>query len=347
MTFLSSSTPLPSPTSAYATLESWLFQRIRGKNSSGDQLVYATGRAEAGIKYLPFRARTMSIERYLAGHQDHLYGSWLGDQTGKTRVLAFDNDGDIPIGTLREAMTDLAGAGAWPIYWARRSGRGHLEIYFDDDVDRDAARAWAISCAPRLSQISECYPLPGIGNALSWPLWYRVGHQVQASTAYFAPAWNPLAFHKVHMAPNETTLRHLAMLVSTCITPAALVPPLPPPPPREPRKLVKLPQKTPGWFTSSRCAHPRSKDLIAWFNATHRLDEIHPLANARYARAIWRNERTPSVKYYPTTNTWCDFGSAATVRGGDAFELACLVEGKRKHEKLAELRQAWQGRPAA
>src|SRR5204862_6783666 len=90
----------------------------------------------------------------------------------------------------QDYLLDLARSGTAPVYWTRHANgreRGHLELYFDRPVNPEAARQWAISVCPDLTDVEECFPCDGKTNkqksALSWPLHQSIGGEVYPSNA--------------------------------------------------------------------------------------------------------------------------------------------------------------------
>lgn len=65
------------------------------------------------------------------------------------------------------------------------------------------------------------------------------------------------------------------------------------------------------------------KEAIAWYNARHDVRELLPKERNGYARAVWRDERTPSVGYLPN-NAWIDYGA-----GGRRAEPSIGKEHRR------------------
>src|SRR5271169_4961290 len=164
-------------------LSRWLCQRVGGVG----RVIYATGSVDAGDKY---KSKPVGyqpdVAAYLDGRIDHIYGSWLRRGDGTTFVLAFDLDRAEHHALHAKYQQVLATQGVASIYWIRGMDgrkRGHLEVYFDRPVDADRAHSWLIWICPALAEVSECYPAGSKHhNAISWPLYQRIGSQVAACT---------------------------------------------------------------------------------------------------------------------------------------------------------------------
>src|SRR5205807_8239033 len=175
----------PPSASPVTILQEWLSKR-RGT----PRIIWATGSTQAIDKYLSKGENYQpDLEAFIAGKIGHIYGSKLiNPQTGKTWVLSFDCDEAEHDDQAQDNMLSLARAGAAPIYWQRNANerrRGHFEFYFDRPVDPEVARLWALEICPELEDIPECYPcLDKKNNALSWPLYQRIGGEVFPCTAY-------------------------------------------------------------------------------------------------------------------------------------------------------------------
>jgi hypothetical protein len=81
--------------------------------------------------------------------------------------------------------------------------------------------------------------------------------------------------------------------------------------------------------------------VAAYFNATHPVGTLLPADGSGMALATWRDEKNPSVKLYPATNSWCDFGMRIRGRfdGGDALELQCRMTRERRSTVFAKAAQ--------
>ncbi len=142
------------PLDWHATLSAWLEKRI-GEHIDGEKrIVAATGKLEYRRKYY-YKPEyyTPDIAAYLRGDPEHIYGSRMDRANGSTWILTGDFDDKHPEHDRNhvEYMTDLAQVGIASLYFQRRPGRGHLEMYFTSPVDALAARQWIISIVPELA----------------------------------------------------------------------------------------------------------------------------------------------------------------------------------------------------
>lgn len=313
----------------------WLQMRI------GDvphKLIKATGQLEASKKYISLsEGYTPDLAAYLRGELEHIYGSNLRNTDGTTQVLSFDIDTTERALRKYDYLRLLSNAGAAPIYWSRRPGRAHLELYFDAPVDAQAAYEWAISVCPLLAEFEECYPVQGNEDKrkqrLSWPLWYRVDNQVMECAAV---AMRPGADKPIHCAGIKSDPEGLRAIVAQAVIPAALIP--------EPI-VTQASDETPtpaGWLLE-KCA-PRctagffdidvAKAAIRAWNEAHSWQEIVDVHNGRFL-ASWRGERTPSVVIDADGYYACDYGNHGQwPKKVDRFEAWCLVNGlDRRAEK--------------
>jgi len=317
-----------------AFLTPWLEKRI------GERIICATGELEQGKKYFykpeDYQA---DIAAYLAGDPEHIYGSRLRRSDGTTWVLAFDFDDKQPEHDTNHTdyMMRLANAGAAPLYFPRRPGRGHLEIHFSLPVDPQAACTWAIDIVPELAQV-ECFPCMG-NQALSWPLYQRIGDQV---TECSVEAMSPAKPGKLYACKGvQSDPERLAQLVIRCVTPASLVPAIP---------IVKE-QERGALLDKSWTKTTFEDDLIDDFNRTHTWEEIAALCggyNRRgYFKAVWRDERSPSVKPDADERYCCDFGNNGSFpKKLDKYGVYCLVKDIDAHTDLNEQRAAMRQREA-
>ncbi len=325
-----------------------------GKRLGSGQLIRATGQVQTSSgKYvsLPEAARP-DLEAYLAGRPDHLYGSRLQRADGKTWVLAWDFDDTQPAFDEQHEsiLRALAHAGAAPVYWQRRTGRGHLELYFDRPVDPQAGKRWAEAVVPTLQEVKECYPCCG-KNALSWPLWQRIGDQITACEMVVGYPWQP---EQLLSSPGIDLDRHgLILLLKAAITPASLLSSVPaclPPaaaaqatPPEEPRAPAG------GGLLDPQREVLRA--VLEEFQATHSWEEIAELCGGwdrGYFKAIWRGERTASVKPDRDGRYCCDYGNHGRFpKKLDKLGAWCLAQGLDQQQELARRCEQYRARLAA
>src|SRR6266568_261694 len=300
---------------------SWLSKRIgHGK------LIYATGSAEYSKKYYNKPTGYQpDYPAYLAGDKQHILGSYLSFADKTTFVLAFDIDEPEAHARHEQFLADLASAGACPVYWMRAGDRGHLELYFDRPVAADQARAWCLSVCPELEEVGECYPAQDKGNQpIAWPLYQRKGDVVTPCRA------RAILPHTTQVRSASITNRAgLAKLITAAVTPASLV------------EAFQMPEKSaaaaavPG-RQAAVFPPPAGEDLakvvIAEFNRTTTWDAV--VANCGgftrdgKFKAVWRNERSPSVAIDANGQFASDYGrTAGFPRKLDKYEVWCLVQG--------------------
>lgn len=252
---------------------------------------------------------------------------------GKTRALCFDADTDEDWQRLLDAAHLLRAAGYAVLLEDSPAGRGgHLWIIYSDLVDVRAAYRHVCELAPMLASIKEYWP-------------YQKKNVRLPGGKYVTPDFSAQCklYDAIGAQIAETRAEAAAALLSHQ-TPAAIVPEYPPDPEPAPKKrsarvFVPL-SATPLGTKQESSDNPTVAQLVARFNETHRLEDIHPLETATHARATWRNEKgRPSVSYLPD-GRWFDHGHA-DQKTGDKFDLACLVWNKSKSEMLRDLRGEW------
>lgn len=306
------------------------------------KLIKATGKMTAADKYISLPdSYVPDIGAYINGDPDHIYGSNLRNTDGTTYVLEFDYD-TVDQALLKfDCLRMLANAGASPICWSRRPGRGHLSIRFGEPVDAQAAYAWAIKVCPLLASFKECYPVKGIedkrNQRISWPFWYRDGDEVYecAADAHFPGMDLP-----VHSTGIKSDRERLVVMISQAVTPASIVSSLPEPeqqlalhdaPAAGLLSLLDTAPTRPGNYTGDI-----AKAAIAQFNASTSWQDIADVKNGRFL-ASWRGERTASVVIDRDGEYACDHGNhGAWPKKVDRFEAYCLIN---KLDKRAELRR--------
>jgi hypothetical protein len=120
----------------------------------------------------------------------HIYGSRPALPDGTTYLLGFDIEDPALDKNHKYMIFRLALAGIASVYWKRRPGRGHLEIYTDRPVDRKAFYAHLIRVCSDLAAVPEVFPIDNNLNdrsdyGYSWPLYYRIDNRVIESPAEF------------------------------------------------------------------------------------------------------------------------------------------------------------------
>lgn len=293
---------------------------------------------------------------HLRGQQT--IGATLQYDDDQARGICADGDDAAMFTRLQSAAVKLAAAGYMPLLEASpaqdsHAGGGHLWILFDRLVHARAAWAHILTLAPELEVIKERWPsnkrvrLPGG--------FYKRPAGKDEDTGQDWPsvaAWCTLT----SVATGDTARNGIkaARLMLHNLTPASVVPDLPPehkPNPMPPAlnrgkeadmRAGDVDQRWQQKYGESNGFQVRftAQQLIEAFNASHTLEEIHPLTTKTHARAIWRGEKDASV-LYNDNGTWYDYGQHGTYpQHGDAFELWCLVTGKTKHQALIELGKA-------
>jgi hypothetical protein len=258
----------------------------------------------------------------------------------------------------RDILMELVAAGAIPIFWQRKRGRGHLELYFNERVCPDAARAWCISVSPILCELAgsiEWFPGPArYKNPLSWPLYQRVGSVVSACTGYVVLPDGPGELIEVSAADREG----LAAVVIQALTPTdpirevearmmaerlSQTPVLLARPSYGPQTVYRRVQANEHEEMPSR--RDLAKQVIADFNASHRWLEIAGacggMSNGRF-RAIWRGESSASVvpdraQGDRESNYACDYGAHGDwPRKFDKYDAWCMANHVNKRVDLAD-----------
>jgi hypothetical protein len=190
---------------------------------------------------------------------------------------------------------------------------------------------------PSLRQVAECYPVRN--TTLSWPLWQRIGDQVSECEMF---VWYPWQVDQVLSSPGiDRDRRGLALLLAYAVTSASLIPPAPPEP-EEPERNVKTEERDHaagkgGFLEKDRDILPIVLDE---FHTAHNWDEIADLCGGwdhGYFRAIWRGDRTASVKVDRDERYCCDYGNhGAFPKKLDKLGAWCLVQGLDQKAELAK-----------
>lgn len=338
--------------SADSIIKDWLNQR-RGT----DHIIVSTGKVEdpRGKYVYAEQGYQPDLDAYLRSDGDHIYGSRLRNaETGLTNVLCFEIDEPEQDEEAANYILDLARAGAAPVYWQRYANgrqRGHLELYFDQPVEPDAARLWAIEICPDLEDISEVFPCKEPedkrNQALSWPLYQRIGDTVYPCNAiYMLPEPHPGGLQEYGLADIEP----LADVIRIAVTPAALVEEYS----KRANELVDEQEREqdekrggggfngqkPSPTTQVSYDQDLAKQVTAVQNNLHSWDEIAAIAGGwdnGFFKAVWRNERTASVRPDKDGNLACDYGNHGSYpKKLDKYEAYCLALGIDKRADLAE-----------
>lgn len=333
------------------------------KRRGSDHIIYATGKLTPIGKYLPLE-KEPDLDAYIAGNIADIYGSRLfNPETGLTNVLCFEIDKPEQDEQAQNYLLDLARAGAAPIYWMRYArpdgNRGHLELYFDRPVDPEAAKAWAIEICPDLADIPEVFPcqkpVDNRKRGLSWPLYQRISNQVYPCQAKFMlPSPHAGGLQEVDPTDKES----LAEVITVAVTPAALVEEfavvL-----AEREALQKQEQEKenavcgfigqkPKLLTNVSYDRDLVPQVMADFYAQCSWDDLATMAGGwhnGFFKAVWRGERTASVKPDADGRYACDYGNHGSFpKKLDKYEAYCLICNIDKKtdlaERCAELRRA-------
>lgn len=339
-------------------IKDWLNIR-RGSN----HIITATGKIEDPRgKYIYQKEEYQpDLDKYIAGDTAHIYGSrLLNPETGLTQVLCFEIDKPEHDAQAQNYLIDLARAGAAPVYWMRYvndRNRGHLELYFDQPVDPDVARKWAIEVCPDLEEIPEVFPCQAPQDkrkqALSWPLWMRIDSVVGMDNAVFTcegAAMLP-APHDGNLRVVESTDKEgLSELITLAVTPAALV---------EEFATVLSEQErasadgvfigiSPKPYTQVQSDRDLKSQVIAEQCARYSWDDIAAMCGGYdkgFFKAVWRGERTASVRPDKNSVYACDYGNHGMFpKKMDTYGAYCLIHDIDQKadiaERCAELRRA-------
>src|SRR6266568_445750 len=336
------------PLDWHATLTAELAKRI-GEHVAGEKrIVAATGKLEYRRKYY-YKPEyyTPDIAAYLRGDPEHIYGSRMERANGSTWVLTGDFDDKHPEHDRNhvEYMTRLAQVGIASLYFLRRPGRGHLEMYFTSPVDALAARQWIISIVPELAT-AEWFPYGK--QPVSWPFYQRIGNTV---TECAVEAMHPDRLDSMGRCKGvRSEPKKLALIIEQCVTDASLVPP---------RKVEATQPQAARLLDKSSLTRKRGYsgwqvDLIEEFNRCHSWHDVASWCGGfdsrGFFRAVWRpgngggmGERTPSVKPDGMDSRYCcDYGDG--YRKYDKYGIWCKVKGIDPHtdlnERRAKLREA-------
>lgn len=304
-----------------------------------------------------------NLDAFIAGNLDHIYGSrLLHPETGLTNVLCFEIDQAEQDEQVENYLVTLALAGAAPVYWCRYAQgrqRGHLELYFSRSVDPERARAWALAVCPDLAEIAECYPCKEPtdkrNQALSWPFYQRIADTVYPCKAKFIL---PDPHDGSLQECDPTDKQALASLVALAVTPAALVEAfttvlearseLQPSMPTQESEPVCFIGEKPRPSTQVASERDLREQVIADFCAQYSWDDIAALCGGwekGFFKAVWRGERTASVRPDRDGRYACDYGNHGSYpKKLDIYGAYCLICGIDQKadiaERCAQLRRA-------
>ena len=334
---------------ADTVIKDWLEKRC-----GSDHIITATGKIDnpQGKYVYQEQGYQPDLDAFIAGDIAHIYGSrLLNPETGLTNVLCFEIDQAEYNDQAQDYLLALARAGAAPVYWQRQRNRGHLELYFDQPVDPEAARLWAIEICPDLEEIPEVFPCKEPQDkrkqALSWPLYQRIGGQVYPCQAKFMLP-DP---HDGNLQECDPTDKEsLAQLVIDGVTPSNLI---------EEFAVVlaeckalqeqEQEKENAGWWfigqkpkllTSVSYDRDLVPQVMADFYAQCSWNDLATMAGGwhnGFFKAAWRGERTASVKPDADGRYACDYGNHGNFpKKLDKYEAYCLICGIDKKTNLAE-----------
>ncbi len=282
-------------------------------------------------------------------------GAELRQADGTTFALCWDTDTADGWQQLHRAAQQLEAANADPVLERSPAARGgHLWLFFREAVDSVRARATAHLHAPVLMTIGEAWPDPA-GRRIAVRL--PAGFYRRPGVA----AWCELA--DADGAVWRTGVDAIALILGARM-PATWVMPLEArvpassalPPPSlvinsvsaVVRGMRSLPAAAhdPRWLEQYGRVRDRlyfwitDGEVAAWFNARHVVRDLLPPERNGYGLAVWRGERTASVRY-TADNGWVDFGAGGLRAdgrrdGGDVLELYCRLQDRSRADVLRE-----------
>src|SRR6266536_571434 len=334
------------------SVESFLQQRI-----GHGPIIWHTGsqvNTDSDPKYLTKPLEYVpSISAYLRGDVKHIYGSRPALPNGTTYLLGFDLDTAELDKSHKYMMFMLALAGIASVYWKRRPGRGHLEIYTDRPVDRKAFYTHAVRVCPDLAQVPEVFPIGSDQNAngddrsdygYSWPLSYRIDNKVIECSAEFMFPDRPGEL--VSSSGYQSDRPGLEHLLSRAIVDAAIIP-------VRPVSTEIIPQLASAQNDVLLLEKPLNRSyrdgddlkpiVLDEWNRTHSWDEVINLCGGiqknKHFFAVWRRERTASVKVDPDGRYACDYGSkrGAYSKKLDKGGVYCLAQGLDQTQEINRL----------
>jgi hypothetical protein len=302
-------------------------------------------------------APARSLRRWLGGICGGAVtlGAELRQADGTTFALCWDTDTADGWQELQRAAQQLEVANAHPLLERSPAARGgHLWLFFREAVDSARARTTAHLHAPALATISEAWPDPS-GRRIAVRL--PAGFYRRPGVA----AWCELA--DADGAAWCTGVDAMALILGARM-PATWVMPLearvPASPALPPPLLVinsvsavadgmrSLPAAVhdPRWLGQYGRVRDRlyfwitDGEVAAWFNARYVVRDLLTPERTGYGLAVWRGERTASVRY-TADNGWVDFGAGGLRAdgrrdGGDVLELYCRLQDRSRADVLRE-----------
>jgi hypothetical protein len=282
-------------------------------------------------------------------------GAELRQADGTTFALCWDTDTADGWQQLQRAAQQLEAANADPVLERSPAARGgHLWLFFREAVDSARARATAHLHAPVLATIGEAWPDPAgrrIAVRLPAGFYRRPGVAAWCALADAdAAVWRTGvdAMALILGARMSTTW---VMPLEACLSAS---PALPPPSlvinsvSAVARGMRSLPAAAhdPRWLEQYDSVRDRlyfwitDGEVAAWFNARHVVRDLLPPERNGYGLAVWRGERTASVRY-TADNGWVDFGAGGLRAdgrrdGGDVLELYCRLRDRSRADVLRE-----------
>jgi transcription initiation factor TFIIIB Brf1 subunit/transcription initiation factor TFIIB len=285
-------------------------------------------------------------------------GACLRHPGGMTRALCYDADTPQDWQTLQTAARFLTYGDFCPLLEPspvqddEHAGGGHLWIIFTDLVKASWAHQRALQYAPMLQAIKETWPSPS-------------NHKIRLlGGKYVKPGfaqWCSLS--DAHGKLLATDGQGVARILLDSQTPTEIIPEYP-----EPEDVGQRPgsdsdhqahscsaqnrtemcdERQPG--VDQRWQHKYSQhlwfrftpaQLAAWYNESHKVENILPPEKNGMGLASWRSERTASVGL--REEGWADFGASARRAdgkqdGGDALELTVRVNDEPKPQVMREI----------
>lgn len=330
-------------------------------------LLAIAGSDDEFIEMIPQPQKYTTVHQPLT--QDDMLAHLAGEKTiggrcfhpgGMTRAVCFDGDTEQESTLIRQSARKLAMVGYLPLLDAPPEGRPSLERYhkhslhlwavFDAPVQIAAAYADIYRIAPELETLKEHWPVMS-----ETPRGTRVR---LPGGKYVMPGYSGWC-QITNVASGETCQagEGVARLLVRCQTPASIVPPyVPPDPPPattsdgedSSTSIMRSGEIDETWRTKYGAESGlwfafTSRQVAAWYNHRHSLDEIRPRERNGMVLSPNGDERTASTHYRmtPEGERYTDFSRHGlrpdgSRDGGDALELTARVSGKSKGELLRQ-----------
>jgi hypothetical protein len=282
-------------------------------------------------------------------------GAELCQADGTTFALCWDTDTADGWQQLQRAVQQLEAADAHPVLERSPAARGgHLWLFFREAVDSARARATAHLHAPVLATIGEAWPDPAgrrIAVRLPAGFYRRPGvaawcELADAAGAAWCTGVDAMALILGARMPATWVMPlEVRMPASLALPPPSLVInsvsavgdglrslPAAAHDPRWLGQYGRVRDRLYFWITDG--------EVAAWFNARHVVRDLLPPERTGYGLAVWRGERTASVRY-TADNGWVDFGAGGLRAdgrrdGGDVLELYCRLQDRSRADVLRE-----------